>query len=142
MKHLLLPFFLVLFSSPFCIAQEELSENLPDSIQRYIKTYFPNQKVVKYKSEISLESAKYKVFIDDGVCIAFDEDYQPITIDNTAGIPDIVIPKKVLDYVKKHFPTHQINQWQKRGINQTIILEDGTRIKFDDTGNFIRLTKN
>lgn len=142
MKQLLSISFLILFSSSFCIAQEGLFEKLPEQIQLYMQTYFINQKVTKYRSDLTVETAKYKVFIDNGVSVTFDETFQPIEIDGETSLPENVIPQNILSYVKKYFPNQQIKQWQRRVINQTISLDDGTKIKFDSEGNFIRVMRS
>ncbi len=141
MKRLFILFAAIAISSSFCTAQKGLEEKLPKQIQNYLQTYFRNHKVVKYKSEMTLETAKYKVFMGDGVNVTFDEDFLPTIIDSETGLPDNVVPKNILTYTKKHFPTHQIRQWQKRAINQIILLNDGTKIKFDLSGQLVRLMR-
>lgn len=141
-KQLFIIFYSILLSSTFCIAQEGFVEKLPDTIKSYMQTYFPNQKVIKYKSEITSEIEKHKVFLDNGITIVFDEGFQPNLIYGTVALPDAVIPKKILSYVKGNFPNHPINRWQIRAINQTIQLDDGTNLKFDSKGNLVRMRKS
>lgn len=142
MKQLFLNFCFVLLSSTFCIAQEEFFEKLPGPIQNYMQTYFPQQKVIKYKSEVTAETKKYKVFLDNGITVVFEDEPQPNLIFGTGALPDAVIPDKILSYVKGNFPNHFINRWQIRSINQTIQLDDGTNLKFDSKGDFIRMRKS
>jgi len=118
-------FFMTLFLMAFNFRQEP-----PKKIKSYIQQHFPEQSVKK---------AKYKVYLDKGVKIEFDKNYHPIEIDGKAGLPESVIPKKIMHYAKQNYPGKRIIEWEKKTHKQEVELENGIELEFDLEGNFLKV---
>lgn len=136
MKALILTSFFLFFMTSFTAPPE-----LPSKIKTYTEKHFPGKKLTKYKTEWTPEKGKYKVYLDYDVKIEFDGDYNPIEIDGKGGLPDSVIPDKLLKYSKENYPDRKIIEWEKSTYKnkQEIELDNGIELEFDLKGNFLRI---
>lgn len=123
-----------LFLFPFSQQQD-----LPPQVKSYITAHFPQHNVIKYKSVVKPYKAKYKVYLNDDIKIEFNEKFDPVEIDGDAGLPDSVIPEKIVNYVRKNYQGMKIVEWERKTSKQEIELQNGVELEFDLQGNFLRI---
>lgn len=130
--------FLFLLASLFVFPVSQQQE-LPAQVKSYITAHFPQHNVVKYKTEVKPHKAKYKVYLNDDIKVEFNEKFEPVEIDGDSGLPDSVIPEKVLSYVKKNYQGMKIVEWERKTSKQEVELQNGVELEFDLQGNFLRI---
>lgn len=115
------------------------AQEIPSQIQSYINQHFNGMSVTKYKTKFKPHKAKYKVYLDNDVKVEFNSDFKPTEMESDSGLPESVIPAKLLNYVKQKYPDMKIVEWELKSRKQEIELENGLELEFDLAGNFLRI---
>lgn len=114
------------------------SEDLPNAISNYLDEHFAGVLIAKVIKDRDGLSSHYEVYLSNGTYLEFNRKDEIEEIENITGIPDSVIPAKILDYVKTNFPDNFIIKWEKEDKNrQQIELNNDLDIEFDNDGNFV-----
>jgi hypothetical protein len=113
--------------------------NLPSEIQSYIRKHFPGQDLVKYKTEWTPHKAEYKVYLSNHVKIEFNKDFNPVEVEGKLGLPDSILPKKILNFIKKNYPDMKFFEWSKKSYKQEVELQNDKELEFDLKGNFLKI---
>ena len=120
-------------------AQISKDKDLPNLSQTIISQYFPSAKIVKTEKKRTPDSdgSIYEIKLDNGFEIEFDANGQVTDIDgNHQKIPDGLIHKSILDYVKAHYPDLFITEVDYELHGYEIELSNGIELHFDLEGNF------
>ncbi|UTC76378.1 PepSY-like domain-containing protein [Treponema sp. OMZ 792] len=142
-RHVFLFAVFLLFSSCMLYGKSKFIEfsNLPEKAQTYIKTHFPDAKPLKIEKEKDGLSVKYEVELDNKIDLDFNSKGEITGIDGNSELPDSVIPKEILDYVKKNYPDNYITDWHLEKKAQEVELDNDIELKFDLKGKFLRIDK-
>ncbi len=110
---------------------------MPEKIQSYVSTHFPNLKVIKSKLDTELSGDEYEIVLADGTELEFNNRYEIISMEGAGKLPDSVIPTAVLQYTQSNYPNAYINEWEQKFGRQKIELNTGLELIFDRNGKFI-----
>lgn len=142
LKRIATAVLLAVFMMPLlALAQEQTVPNadIPQAIQKYIQTHFPNQSIVKAKVEMEGLSKEYEIKLNDRTELEFDGKYQIKKIDGKSALPSTVIPAKISDYVRANYPNNVITDWEIEWNHQEVELDNGLELEFTMNGEFIRI---
>lgn len=130
---------LVLFFTA-CDKESVIAEDsLPNDVSTYIETHFPEHEIVQIVKDRDGLSVSYDVLLSGGYKLEFDRKGKIEGVEGSAKLPDSVIPEPVLAYVNANYPEHYIIDWELDDKGQEVKLVNGLELKFDKTGNFLRL---
>lgn len=128
------------FTLTSCDQESTISpDNLPNEIDSYISTHFPENTVLQaIKDKEGLKST-YEITLSDNIYLEFDSKMNITDIDGNAKLPDSVIPEKILQYVAFNYPNNYITDWELDDRNQQIQLDNGLDLEFNMNGDFIKI---
>lgn len=116
---------------------------LPQTAKTFLNANFNGVKILSVVEEKEgLTGKEYDVLLDNGIEIKFDKngDWLDIEAQNNANaIPDNVVPKAILDYVKANYQNAGINSLEKERHGFDVELTNGLDLEFDKDGKFIRI---
>ena len=113
---------------------------LPASIRTYIKTHFAENEVLQATIDKGRFSTNYDVILSKNITLEFDSKDKIEEIKgHNSKLPDSVIPKSILDYVKKNYPNNFITEWDLDKGKQKIELDNGIDLEFTLKGRFLRI---
>lgn len=113
---------------------------LPEAARTLIDKHFVAKvSVVKIDKDFGRIS-EYEAVLTDGTEISFDRDgkWDNIETARTAAVPAAFVPKAIAGYVAKNHPGVSIVGIDKERHGYDIELSDGTDIKFNREGKFLR----
>lgn len=102
--------------------------NLPQTAQSFITTYFPGQKVLKVEMKIDdNKDAGYEVRFDNGDEVEFDTsgNWTKVEMTQLRTVPDALVPVQISEYVTTNYPGDK---------GRIMDLER----EFDRTGNIVK----
>lgn len=114
---------------------------LPKAATQTIQKYFGKVGINHVKVDTkTFGGADYDVVLNNGTEIEFNTDGQLTEIDcGRSAIPDGLVLKPIRDYVSKNFKGKKIVGMEVNRSSYDIELIDGTELKFDRSGKFIRI---
>ncbi|WP_140938564.1 PepSY-like domain-containing protein [Sphingobacterium lumbrici] len=124
-------------------AQEKIIqlEQLPQSAQSFIKTYYPKATVsyITMENEFLAEK-EYKVVLTDGVKIEFDGKGNWTEVDaKLHAVPTNIVPASIHAHIKKSFPNNNIVQISKSSRKYEVELTNGLDLEYNKKGKFVRI---
>ncbi len=115
-------------------------DDTPEQISAYAAEHFSDHKIIYTKKKSKAHKTKYKTRLDHHIKLEFDENFQIKEIDSKDGLPSSVIPQKIADYAREHYPNHKIIEWErKKDGRQEIELDNKLELIFDQEGNFLKI---
>lgn len=139
MKNLIFAF-LVLFGLSSCDKEIVLAENkVPTEISSYLETHFSENKVLQVIKELDDLKKTYEVYLEGGFELEFNRKKEVISLKSQSGLPDSVIPGKILTYVQNNYPGTFIKEWELDDLGQEIRLDNKMELKFNKSGEFLRI---
>lgn len=113
-------------------------EDLPESAQQFLRTYFPKAKVGMVKTDRHfLKKTDYDVKLVDGTKIEFSNAGKWTSIDcKKKEVPKDIIPKSIRNYVSKNFPDVKIIRIEKDYSKYKVGLSDDVELTFSLLGQF------
>lgn len=129
---------LFLGAACFNLEAKSFAGELPAAVIEYIETYFPAQPIDKAVKEFDMRSTWYEVDFKNGVELKFNEAGEILEMESDLALPDAALPANVVSYVKENYAGHYIVGWEKEKKGQEIELNDGTELKFNKDGEFVR----
>lgn len=137
MKRIFL--FLTLFLGCIAWAFSDHNKNiecsrLPLSATTFIQKHFPSTSIRQAAEESEYKKKSYTVWLENGIEIEFDRqgEWNEINSNATLGIPDAIIPDRILDYVHREYPQNKITDIEKRKKGEyEIELDNGMEITFN-----------
>lgn len=133
---------MILTSMSFTISAQDRKipkDQIPEQINTYIATYFPNNVVLKASFDNHPVYKKYEISLTDKVSLEFSPDYKIKEIKSKTKLPDEVIPTQILKYVNTNYPNNVITDWELDDGNQKVELDNGIDLVFNLKGEFIRV---
>lgn len=111
-------------------------EKLPAEAKSFIAEYFPSAKVL----QVTAEWDEYEVLLSDRVQLEFNRSglWKKIKC-KTDGVPQAVIPSRIVSYFQTHFPEYLILQIERSRWGYEVETREGLEFEFDKNCNFIRI---
>lgn len=131
----------LLFVATVSYSQDRVipASELPSQIKKYISSHFINDAIVKAEEDDELMSKTYEIELKSGVELEFNSKKEVIEIKGDTKLPDSVIPKRILQYVKANYPNNVIVKWELDGRKQQIELDNDVDLEFNRKGKFLRI---
>ncbi|MFD1165632.1 PepSY-like domain-containing protein [Sphingobacterium daejeonense] len=147
MKKLLLSITLLFSIAALMISCEKetvVSEgNLPNTAAQFLSKNFNGVKILSVVEEKEgLSGLEYDVLLENGIEIKFNKNGEWLDIDaqnDSAALPDSLIPTSILSYVKQNYPNTGINSIETARHGYDVELTNGLDLEFDKDGKFIRI---
>lgn len=124
-----------------CEKNDELiGENkLPSAAQTFLQENFPSEAVSSVVKDYDDGTHTYKVSLSDGTFIEFKKNGEWKEIENrTTGVPESVIPTKILEYIKANYPDNFVIDIE-RDRHYDVELNSGLDLDFNSKGEFLRI---
>lgn len=113
---------------------------LPDQAQTFVRTYFNPADVTLVMMEKDLLNTEYDLQLQDGTEINFNADGSLDKAEaKTQALPDGIVPADVAAYVRTMFPNAAMMEYESGSRKQTVGLNNGLELEFDQDGRFIRM---
>ena len=104
---------------------------LPKNAKIFVFTYFKDIPFERVYIERRASLTQYEVWLKGGIELQFDRVGMCTEIDSRySAIPDEVLPKKIVQTVKKHFPHNFISKYENNGRMYDIKLDNGVSLTF------------
>ena len=112
--------------------------DLPESAQQFLTTYFPKAKVGMVKTDKHfLKKTDYDVKLVDGTKIEFSNSGKWTSVDcKGREVPQDILPRAIRNYVKKNFPDVKIVKIEKTSKRYEVKLSDDVELSFNLLGQF------
>lgn len=117
----------------------EGGDKLPKAASEFIHKYLASTEISRVDIDNKSTKEQYVVYFKNGDKATFDASSGKCTsLDMSVGaVPDAVVPGKVLDYVKRHYPSSYIVSICHIEGGGRIVLNSGKSICIDRDGNII-----
>src|SRR5690625_660323 len=115
------------------------TNEFPEKIISFVQTHFPEDQIVTIKEEKERRKTEYEVKLNSRAELEFDGGLEIIKIESKSGLPDSVLPEKIVAYVSQNYPGRKIEEWKKKKKYQEIELDNSLELEFDFDGNFLRI---
>ena len=112
--------------------------SVPVQATAFIDQYFPESSVVLVEIENDEGTRAYSVWLNDGTKIEFDMqgDWKRVGRKKT-GVPSILIPGTIMQYVKTHYPNNVVTKFSKKEYGYKLELSDDMDLRFNKQFQFI-----
>ncbi|MDE5848823.1 MAG: PepSY-like domain-containing protein [Muribaculaceae bacterium] len=113
-------------------------DDLPESAQQFLTTYFPKAKVGMIKTDKHfLKKTDYDVKLVNGTKIEFNNSGKWTSVDcKGREVPKDIIPRAIRNYVIKNFPDVKIVKIEKTSSKYEVGLSDDVELIFNLLGQF------
>lgn len=116
------------------------AQKLPGAAQKFLKDYFPQNKVVTALHDRDFTDNDYSVYLDNGTKIEFDASGKWESVKNHNGqVPMSVLPVKIAGYIAKHYPSTGVEEVERKRYGYELELVNGLEVKFNSEGHFLGL---
>lgn len=142
MKKLFAAMAAVLVCLTSCASKTQLGtfDELPNSAQAFVQSYYNPSDIAFIKIERDGLHNEYEVQLNNGVKIEFDYKGNLKDIDcKPQAVPDGIVPEKIVSYVASRFPAAFIVKYEKDRRHQKVELNNSLDLEFDLQGNFLRV---
>lgn len=111
---------------------------VPVRATAFIDQYFPESSVVLVEIENDEGTREYSVWLNDGTKIEFDMqgNWKRVGRKKT-GVPSILIPDTIMQYVKTHYPNDVVTKFSKKEYGYKLELSDDMDLRFNKQFQFI-----
>jgi hypothetical protein len=112
--------------------------SVPVQATAFIDQYFPESSVVLVEIENDEGTRAYSVWLNDGTKIEFDVqgNWKRVGRKKT-GVPSILIPDTIMQYVKTHYPNNVVTKFSKKEYGYKLELSDDMDLRFNKQFQFI-----
>lgn len=116
-------------------------QNIPPKVKSFLNEHYAGIEISKYEIKTKLNGTQYAVKLNNGVEVEFDKDGNWKEIKDYNGVPDVLIPVKIKEYVNKNYKDIKIKSLDKKTDKNKIKADllNGVDLEFDMEGNFLRL---
>lgn len=144
MKKIMTFFSLILLVTQLAFAGDLITKDmskLPAAAREVLTKHFPNAKVSHIKiDKDALKSPSYDVMLDNGTKVEFNGKGEWTEVDcQKSAVPASVVPAAISKYITDNFKGEKIVKIEKDRKGNEIKLSNGTELKFDSMGKFIKL---
>lgn len=145
MKKIFLALIAVMLVAGVAIADDKIVEipfnKVPDLAQRTVKSYFPENSVVKAEKNKSKDMKnRTSVVLDNDATLEFDKDGHWMVVDcRSSKVPMKMVNGMVQMYLSKNYPGRDVVYMgrEKKNGDVTILLNDGTELHFTNENTII-----
>lgn len=132
--------FIVVATASLSVAQERRipESQLPEEIRAFLDTHFRSQQVLRAEMERDGLEVIYEVYLSDGFELEFNRRREIIDITGESALPLSVLHPNIRTWLAANHPNAVVLEWERERRYQEIVLADGTEVKFDLQGNFLR----
>ena len=131
----------VVFGVTFAASADERPievSQLPKAAQEFIAKHFDGTPVLYANVDRDILDTDYEVRLEDGTKIDFNGSGEWTDISNKrTGIPQDIIPNKLLHYVDKQYPDSRILAIERGSRDYEIKLSNGIELTFSLDGKLI-----
>lgn len=132
--------FLPLLGLTACEKENRMDiQDLPAFVSDFVNVHFGDQQIVRALREYEDYQIRYKVFLKNGVRLAFNPGGEMIEIAGDQMLPDSIIPGVILSFVSERYPTAYITGLELGNALQWAVLSNSLKLEFDRKGSFIRI---
>ena len=111
---------------------------LPTRAREFIAEHFGSEQIAYATLDKGLISNEYDVVFESGTKIEFSADGKWQEIDCRKGeVPQALVPKRVVDYVAKHYPAAKITELKHERSEWEVKLSTGLELSFDKSYKLI-----
>lgn len=115
-------------------------DKLPKKAQEFIKQYYPNEKMIFASVDDDIIAPEYKVGLDGGVTIGFENNGKFDNIKSKNGnIPAGIIPAKIVETAKAQYPDAIIIEYDADKRSYEIKLSNRMELTFDSNFNLVEI---
>ncbi len=144
MKKIFLALLAVIMVAGLATAQDNVEipfKKVPDLAQRMVKSYFPENSVVKAEKSKSKDMKnRTRVYLDNDAVLDFDKDGHWMVVDcRTSFVPMKMVNGMIQMYLGKNYPGRQVIFMgrEKKNGDITILLDDSTELHFTNENTII-----
>lgn len=113
-------------------------EELPAEARSFIAKHFPNEQPSYVVEETDFARREYKVVMMSGTKIDFDQKGEWTEVDcRYASVPADIVPKRIMEYVDKRYPSGQITEISREYNGWEVSLTGGLELTFNDNFKLI-----
>lgn len=115
---------------------------LPQNAKKFVLTYFKDVPVEGVYMERRASLTQYELKMAEGLELQFDRTGICTEIQKKKGaIPEVVIPKKILDVVKANFPKNVICKYEHNGRMYEVELDNDVVLTFSNSFRLVDVDK-
>lgn len=132
-----------LFGLQSCDKDDEIVDpnKLPSKAETFIQTHFPSITVSSVIKDYDDFTHTYQVTLSDGTYIEFRKNGEWKEVENrVAGVPNSVVPEKILTYVTTNYPDNPIVDIE-HDKHYDVELGSGIDLDFSSNGDFLRIDR-
>lgn len=112
---------------------------LPGAAQAFINTNYPADKISYATVDDDLVRPDYNVVLVSGVKITFENNGALEKIEASSGIPAVLVPVQIMDYVKAHYPDALVTGYEIGRRHYEVKLSNRLELKFNRNYNLIEI---
>ena len=118
-------------------------EQLPQTAQKFVKQYFPNEKIAFTKVEKEIFDKEYEVMFINGDHLEFNNKGEWKKLQCKHGsVPESAIPAKIKEYVNSNYPDVKVLSIEKDRYEYEVKLSNFWEITFDTKFNPIDMDRD
>lgn len=107
---------------------------LPKNAKVFVLTYFKDTPIKEVVIERRASLAQYEIELENGLKMQFDRVGLCTEISTKNGeVPAEVMPKKIVEMVKKYFPQRRVTKFENNGRMYEVELDNDTVLTFSKT---------
>jgi hypothetical protein len=107
-------------------------KELPNKVQTFIKTHFPNEQVSLAKRERDLFETRYEVLFVNSVKLEFLGNGEWEEVDcRYQAVPDAIVPPQILTSVRERYPDAKIVEINRDKRDYELKLANGLELVYD-----------
>lgn len=113
-------------------------DQLPQTVQQFIKKYFADTEVSYAKVESEIFDKSYEVIFVNGCKVEFNKQGEWTDVDcKYAEVPAGIVPQKIQEFVAKNHPNTKVIEIDKDKRDYELKLSSRVELKFDLQENFM-----
>ena len=114
------------------------AHKLPGAAQKFLKTYYAQNKVVTAVHDRDISDNDYTVLLDDGTKIEFDSTGKWESVKTRNGkIAAGIIPAKIVGYLAEYYHSFGVEKIERKRYGYEVELTNDLDLKFSSDGRFI-----
>lgn len=115
-------------------------ERLPLAAREFIRTNFPQAKMLYASVDDDFIRPDYEVMLDNGIRLQFENNGSLDKIETGRGdIPPTLIPVKIREYVETNYPDATYREYEVGKRNYEVKLSNGLELKFDSSFRIVEI---
>ena len=115
-------------------------EQLPAEAQNFIKSYFSPADISYAIIDKGIFFDDYSVMFTNGDKLEFDDDGKWTEVQcRKSAVPQAIVPKQIVDYVKQYYPTATINEIKRDRNEWEVKLSGGLEFKFNSSFRLVEV---